>query len=125
MHLFRTHKWLMPVLLLLFAVAALAYEPPQEPVQEKEKVHLISARSALNEESLGVPVVALGVPTVVDARIMCRDLAGAEERPVEGMFVTPRDIASRVKIAARLAAYAVNMALHEGLTPEDIDLFLS
>ena len=84
-----------------------------------------NARSALNEESLGVPVVALGVPTVVDARIMCRDLAGAEEGPVEGMFVTPRDIASRVKIAARLAAYAVNMALHEGLTPEDIDLFLS
>jgi lipopolysaccharide export system protein LptA len=36
----------MPVLLLLFAVAALAYEPPQEPVQEKDKVHLISAQSA-------------------------------------------------------------------------------
>lgn len=46
MHLSQTHKWLLPVLLLLFAVAALAYEPPQEPVQEKEKVHLISAQSA-------------------------------------------------------------------------------
>ena len=34
------------MLLLLFAVAALAYEPPQEPVQEKDKVHLISAQSA-------------------------------------------------------------------------------
>ena len=36
----------MPVLLLLFAVAALAYEPPQEPDPEKEKVHLLSAQSA-------------------------------------------------------------------------------
>ena len=36
----------MPVLLLLFAVAALAYEPPQEPVKEKDVVHLISAQSA-------------------------------------------------------------------------------
>jgi len=36
----------MPVLLLLFAVAALAYEPPQEPEKDKDVVHLISAQSA-------------------------------------------------------------------------------
>ena len=36
-----------------------------------------NARSALTEETLGVPVVAVGVPTVVDARTLCTDLSGA------------------------------------------------
>ena len=43
----------------------------------------------------------------------------------EELFVTPRDVDSRVRTAARLVGYAVNMALHDGLTPEDIDMFLS
>ena len=41
----RSHKWLVPLLLLPFAAAALAYEPQQKP-QEEDKVHLISAQSA-------------------------------------------------------------------------------
>lgn len=84
-----------------------------------------NARSALNRETLGAPVVAVGVPTVVDARTMCRDLTGRDDCPGEGMFVTSRDIAAQVRIAARLVAYAVNTALHEGLTAEDVDMFLS
>ena len=79
-----------------------------------------NARSALNRETLGVPVVAVGVPTVIDVRALC---PGSEWR--EEMFVTPRDVDSRVRTAARLVGYAVNMALHDGLTPEDIDMFLS
>ena len=79
-----------------------------------------NARSALNRETLGVPVVAVGVPTVIDVRALC---PGSEWR--DELFVTPRDVDSRVRTAARLVGYAVNMALHEGLTPEDIDMFLS
>ena len=41
----RSHKWLVPLLLLPFAAAALAYEP-QQKTQEEDKVHLISAQSA-------------------------------------------------------------------------------
>ena len=41
----RSHKWLLPLLLLPFAAAALASGPrPQTP--EEDKVHLISAQSA-------------------------------------------------------------------------------
>ena len=86
-----------------------------------------NSRHALNRETLGVPVVAVGVPTVVDARILCADLCGAEtEMPAaEGMFVTPRDIDSRVRDAARLVGYSINLALHDGMTVGDIDMYLS
>ena len=86
-----------------------------------------NARSALTKDSLGVPVVAVGVPTVVDARTLCADLSGAEAALPDGeeLFVTPRDIDSRVRDSARLVGYAVNLALHDALTIEDIDMFLS
>ncbi len=79
-----------------------------------------NARFALDRETVGVPVVAVGVPTVIDIRALCPGAGSARE-----LFVTPRDVDSRVRTAARLVGYAVNMALHEGITAEDIDMFLS
>ena len=86
-----------------------------------------NARSALTEETLGVPVVAVGVPTVVDARTLCADLSGAEiDLPEDTeLFVTPRDIDTRVRDSARLVGYAIDLALHDALTIEDIDMFLA
>jgi len=85
-----------------------------------------NARSALNRETLGVPVVAVGVPTVVDAATLCADLTGGERPAPEGapLFVTPRDIDARVREAARLVGRAIDLALHPGLTPEDLDALL-
>lgn len=83
-----------------------------------------NARQALDRQTLGIPVVAVGVPTVIDARALCPGLPTGEET-AETLFVTPRDVDSRVRTAARLVGYAVNMALHDGLTPEDIDMLLS
>ncbi len=74
-----------------------------------------NSRMALNQENLGVPVISLGVPTVMDAGKM-----GGEP----GLFVTTRDIDQRVKSAAKLLAYAVNMAVQPQLTIEDIDMFV-
>ena len=81
-----------------------------------------NSRAALNEASLGVPVVALGIPTVVEARTLCADLlrhtGGAEQAPPEllpgpGLMVTPRDIDPAVTRIAALAAEALNRALHD------------
>ena len=74
-----------------------------------------NSRMALNRDTLGVPVISLGVPTVIDAG----SLGGKS-----GMFVTTRDIDQRLKSAAKLLGYSINMALHPGLTPADIDLLL-
>ena len=92
-----------------------------------------NAREALNADTLGVPVVAVGVPTVVDAATLARDLlaasglAGAEEAELgeaERLFVTPRDIDTQVRDLARVVGYGINLALHPGLSLEDIQMLL-
>ena len=90
-----------------------------------------NARKALNQETLGVPVIALGVPTVVDAHTLAADLleqSGAalpEGLENSGMVVTPKDIDIRVSDMSKIIGYGINLALQDGLTIEDIDLFLS
>ena len=76
-------------------------------------------RAALNQESLGVPVLAIGVPTVMDIRTL------SDSEPFEDMFVTPRNIDSVVADFSKLIGYAINLALHDSLTISDLDLFLS
>ena len=72
-------------------------------------------RKAVNARTLGVPVIALGVPTVIDGAALC----GAEDAPPSGLFVTPQDIDRRVRELGRLIGYGVTLALQPGLTPED------
>ena len=84
-----------------------------------------NARAAMTAETLGVPVVAVGGPTVVDARTLCAAYTGVAPDTAEELFVTPRDIDRRVREIARLVGYAVDLALQEGMTVEDVDLFLS
>ena len=75
-------------------------------------------RERLDNETLGVPVVAVGIPTVIDAA-RC-----ADEAALRGLFVTPRDIDTLVRRGARLIACALDLALHEGLTLEELDSLL-
>ena len=72
-------------------------------------------RKAVNARTLGVPVIALGVPTVIDGAALCGD----EDAPPSGLFVTPQDIDRRVRELGRLIGYGVTLALQPGLTPED------
>lgn len=76
-------------------------------------------RAAVNQKSLGLPVLAIGVPTVVDAS------AFSDSPDAAGMFVTPRDIDASVRDVAKLIGYGINLALHEGLTVADIDMLKS
>ena len=92
-------------------------------------------RAALNRETLGVPVIAVGVPTVVDAGTLAADIlaeAGQEGLDPEalagageGLMVTPRDIDQRVADLVKVIGYGINLALQPGLTIEDVDLSLS
>lgn len=73
-------------------------------------------REALSEENLGVPVIAVGMPTVIDA-------SGLSEEATP-LFVTPRDIDCSVRAAAKLIGYGIDLALHEGLSVSDIDMLV-
>jgi len=92
-----------------------------------------NSRSALNRDSLGVPVIAVGVPTVVDAATLASELCShagvslpedADLGTDAGMIVTPRDIDNSVHDIARLIGYGIDLALHDGLTVEDVDMLL-
>ena len=90
-------------------------------------------RSALNAETLGVPVIALGIPTVVDAATLAADLL--EESGVErvdeqqlrsnGSFmVTTRDIDQQVRDLSKVVGYGINWALQD-LEIEEMNALLS
>ncbi len=114
-------------------------------------------RMAINEETLGVPVIAIGVPTVIDAATVVSDTMDlivadlkqnakenealfkmlsviAEEdkysmirqvlTPDHGDFVvTPKEVDSLVENVSDVIANGINIALHEGITLEDIDRY--
>lgn len=94
-----------------------------------------NSRAALNAETLGVPVIAIGVPTVVDAATLAADVlaeAGqAELDPQalagagEGLIVTPKDIDTHVADISKVIGYGINLALQTGLTVGDVEMFLS
>lgn len=91
-----------------------------------------NARAALNQETLGVPVIAIGVPTVVDGATLAHEIAGQLGATCEALddlenpvMVTTRDIDREVSDVSRMIGYAINMALHPSLSVADIDLYLS
>ncbi len=97
-------------------------------------------RAELSEETLGVPVISIGIPTVVDAATLAYDLL--EERFGEDdpsfsetveklfsggkadMFVTPKDNDVIAEHSATLIASAINIAVHD-MTDSEINEFLS
>ena len=100
-------------------------------------------RLGLNEESLGVPVIAVGVPMVVYAATIARDAlellmedlapdgeehAGALDALVDrvvarrlgDLVVTPREVDERVTRMADLLALGINRALQPRLDKDEI-----
>lgn len=83
-----------------------------------------NARAELSEATLGVPTVAIGVPTVTDCAVIAEQCGGELEERFSGMIVAPRDIDALVKRTAELISEAVNLALHPTLSPEDLRLIV-
>ncbi len=89
-----------------------------------------NTRTAFTRARFGVPVVAVGVPTVADVETLLRD-GGSRltERQLERlcggrrMMVTPQDIDAAVNRIARLVALGINLALQDGLDAEDLASF--
>ena len=82
-------------------------------------------RQPLNREVLGVPVIGMGVPTVVDAVTLVREyLREDTDAPADGneppMMVTPREIDLVISRAARLVALAINGALQPAYSPSEL-----
>lgn len=83
-----------------------------------------NARKEISEKTLGVPVIAIGVPTVVDAATLVADCSGVDRLDLSDdamqMMVTPREVDLMIERAAKLTALAINCALQPDISPEDM-----
>ena len=73
---------------------------------------VLNSRKELSKATLGVPCIAVGVPTIADL--------GAERQGGEPLMVTPRSVDKLISCSAQLISSALNLALHPGLDLEDI-----
>ncbi len=75
-----------------------------------------NSRRYLSQSSLGVPVIALGVPTVIDARMLSAGLGtydgehGRVTSKSPAMFVSPKEINEIVTVGAEIIGGAINQA---------------
>ncbi len=90
-------------------------------------------RRPLNRETLGVPVVTVGVPTVVDGATLALDLLeraghrGTDRGDLPGgeeFFVTPREVDQRVADLGKTLGYGVSLALNPSLSLDDLVMLL-
>ena len=84
--------------------------------------------------TLGVPVIAIGVPTVVDISSIIFDIekesgmAFADsiiEEYGKSLMVTPKEIDTNIEDVSKVIGYAINTGLHPQISISDMDVFLS
>lgn len=77
-----------------------------------------NARKAIDRESMGVPVLAMGVPTVVDTGTLLADalekrglpFSDAEAEESAALFVCPRNADEELRALSRILSAGVNLA---------------
>ncbi|MCQ2485977.1 MAG: GPR endopeptidase [Clostridia bacterium] len=81
-------------------------------------------RNAINKDSVGVPVISIGIPTVVDVQTLVNDLVGnnaeISAKDSKEMIVTPREIDLVIGRASRLIGLTINKALQPHLSVDEI-----
>lgn len=106
-------------------------------------------RIGITPQTLGIPVIAIGVPTVVEATTIIQDALGElnrQSKPLGGerrsfdnigvmqrvlspyfksLIVTPKEIDVMIEDLARVVSGGLNIALHPGVSPEEVFRYLS
>lgn len=95
----------------------------------------MNRRRELSRQTLGVPVISMGVPTVADGVTVGCDLLSVEgiddEQAARSLFtpegqsmlVTPKEIDLLIGRASKILAMAINRALQPDLTQEELSFF--
>lgn len=90
-----------------------------------------NARKEISQKTLGVPVFSIGMPTVVDCRVLLRHVSEEWEdyseklHPYEeSLIATPRQMELATDMGAKIIAFALNKALHGDLPTEEILKYL-
>ena len=97
-------------------------------------------RKTINKNTLDIPVIAIGVPTVVDAATIANEgvnfvlnkdtsdehdeISAALNERFGNLIVTPKDVESATDNIASVIANGINISLHKGITLSDIDRYV-
>lgn len=70
-------------------------------------------RYEISEKTLGIPVISMGIPTVLSTALLddCSD---------GSMFVTPREIDRIIEQGSKLIGMSINTCLHKNLSSQDL-----
>ena len=87
-----------------------------------------NSRKEISLKTLGVPVIAVGIPTVVDATTLALDIfpAAAQRIAPDGrqMIVTPKEIDLLIDRASEYLSLSINCALQPTLSADTITYLL-
>ncbi|MBE6636103.1 MAG: GPR endopeptidase [Ruminococcaceae bacterium] len=67
-------------------------------------------RSPITEGVLGIPVIAIGIPTVISARMLIPNADASVHQCLGDMFVSPREIDAIADSAAKIISTGINQA---------------
>ncbi len=85
-------------------------------------------RLRLNKETLGIPVIGIGMPTVVDAATLVSDMSGGNGTSFDrhkNFIVTPKEIDLLIERASKLIGMAINCALQQNYSFSDLAALVS
>lgn len=81
-----------------------------------------NARKQISPENMNVPIISIGVPTVIDVcHIVKNDIATEYDKSLVAM---PARIDDATDVGAKLIAFSLNKALHNNLSVNEILKFL-
>ncbi len=79
-------------------------------------------RKEISKNSLGIPVIAIGVPTVVD---LVSVVSPSDKNNFEkDFFVTPKEIDRLIENLSKIIANGINLSLHNNIDLEYIEAFI-
>lgn len=81
-----------------------------------------NSRKELSKSTLNAPVIALGVPTVVNMQTIAESIVKkpVKDNKFKDMVVTPRSVDKLIEHSAKLIAMGINRAFQPSMTIEDI-----
>ncbi len=101
---------------------------------------VMNKRKEISKDFLGVPIISIGIPTVVDANTLVKNVLYNSKLDnqvandvvpdnarlnVDPMIVTPKDIDNIIKHASDILALIINKALQTNLSINDIKMLTS
>lgn len=80
-------------------------------------------RFEINQKTMGIPVISMGIPTVVNTMTLLNEITNGQcpqDETYQNMVVTPREIDTVIERGAKLIGMSINRCLQKNLSVQDI-----